>query len=567
MSSIVTRQATPNSSAVDALPVNSRKRASLDDVSDVEGRNIKKLRGDITNAKKDKRKRKKKKKMPVVIGIGSTSKSNAPIIITSRSVHLMPALDLAKSSNQNSLPPSEPLLSTAMNTNVSEANSPPEPDASILVIGKLNVELATKSALIHTHENAMSQVQQNITCQICLDLLYKPYAVAPCGHIACYSCLMSWFSRPTEDGASTHQPPIYLRKKTCPHCRATVRDTPVEVWAVKNIVNSLVGTGLLIGLPPPPVSDDSGSGGETGTRTDTLKEDLWKDIFYAPRSSILSLTSREDAGIRDDEDGGVYRCVECMHEIAGGVCTHCLRIYRAHPDYDYSDDIDDDEDDAFFDAGFDEHLEEADYDHYDLEDDVYLGNVFFDFPYHRPRRVPLRRNRGVANRNEDIEITGSVGEGHEIDDMAGFIDDSEDHELAEEAQQNSDTGEVEEVDLVNLDLDYDSVAAANSSQGPTEVIEVTDEDDEDEIPTRPARRRGVNRVQNTIILLSDDEGEESEEDNAHLVPSDDDEYGEEFDSDGMNHSDGIQFVDADDPNLESSYWDNLDDENGDIYHF
>lgn len=32
----------------------------------------------------------------------------------------------------------------------------------------------------------------------------------------------------------------------------------------------------------------------------------------------------------DMEDGGVYRCLDCMHEIWDGICTACNRVYPGH---------------------------------------------------------------------------------------------------------------------------------------------------------------------------------------------------------------------------------------------
>jgi len=53
----------------------------------------------------------------------------------------------------------------------------------------------------------------------------------------------------------------------------------------------------------------------------------------------------EDVGMLDLEDGGIYRCLDCMHEIWDGICTSCGRVYPGHrPDVD--DGHDDDEDDV-----------------------------------------------------------------------------------------------------------------------------------------------------------------------------------------------------------------------------
>ncbi|KAJ3719118.1 hypothetical protein DFJ43DRAFT_1042762 [Lentinula guzmanii] len=520
MSSFVTRQATPGPSTVDNLSINSRKRSSLDDASDTESHSAKKLRGDALSTKTDKKKRKRKRrKIPVVTSIDSISKSEPPIAVVSR---------IKLTIRMQSQPLSDLTTPTAINSRAKETTATAVHGTNINEVERLNAEIATKSALICRHESAMSQIQQNITCQICLDLLYKPYALAPCGHIACYSCLMSWFSRPTEEGAD--QPPIYLRKKSCPHCRTTVRDTPVEVWAIKNMVNSLGSTGLLVGLP--------------------LSPSQWLDIFYPHRSSFLSLASREDAGIRDDEDGGVYRCVDCMHEIASGACTHCHRIYRAHGDFEFGDDLEDDDDAPFFDLAFHHHLDDADY---DQEDDDYIQDAILDFAYNFPSgfRMPrLSRNRG------HVEAAELDDGDDESDSMSGFIDDGEIREMEEEDLGGRNIGEVDR------DLDYDDVAGANASEGPNEVVEVSD--DEDERPTGPARRRVVNRAQTTINLLSDEEDagkdDADEEENEDYLSDEDSEANDE-----IYYQDDIYLGDDDNPHSDSAYEDGHDDEYGYIY--
>jgi hypothetical protein len=61
-------------------------------------------------------------------------------------------------------------------------------------------------------------------------------------------------------------------------------------------------------------------------------------------------------GMYDAEDGGIYRCLDCMHEIWDGVCSSCGRVYSGHEDY--GDNVSDEEysglgvEDAFLEMGF-----------------------------------------------------------------------------------------------------------------------------------------------------------------------------------------------------------------------
>ncbi|KAF9224763.1 hypothetical protein BS17DRAFT_778997 [Gyrodon lividus] len=218
---------------------------------------------------------------------------------------------------------------------------------------QLTQELKSKNDLIASHQALLNQVQQAVTCQICLDLMYKPYALAPCGHLACYSCLVQWFKAPPPDNRPA--PPAIMRKKSCPHCRAVVRERPIEVWGVKSIAQSVGKSGLAPIQIPALINSP-----------ETLKanSDPWKDIFpkagdagrprfpwFFPGADIdddddipiADIAPRgEDVGMLDMEDGGIYRCLDCMHEIWDGICTSCGRVYPGHrPDVDDADDDDD----------------------------------------------------------------------------------------------------------------------------------------------------------------------------------------------------------------------------------
>ncbi|KIK94445.1 hypothetical protein PAXRUDRAFT_827981 [Paxillus rubicundulus Ve08.2h10] len=262
--------------------------------------------------------------------------------------------------NPNVEPAGETMPSSPMGKKaVAPPDKPiPKPQCNSLedTVAQLTQELKSKNDLIASHRTLLNQVQQAVTCQICLDLMYKPYALAPCGHLACYSCLVQWFRAPPPDNRPA--PQAIMRKKTCPHCRAVVRDRPIEVWAVKGIAQSVGKSGLApIQIPAhidPPESMNA-------------NPDPWKDIFpheggpgrrrfpwFFPDAHInddddipiANIAPRgEDVGMLDLEDGGIYRCLDCMHEIWDGLCTSCGRVYPGHrPDVD--DAHEDDEDDA-----------------------------------------------------------------------------------------------------------------------------------------------------------------------------------------------------------------------------
>ncbi|TFY51852.1 hypothetical protein EVJ58_g10342, partial [Rhodofomes roseus] len=133
--------------------------------------------------------------------------------------------------------------STATSLKGKEKASPTSPSAVSVATSALAVEvaslkaqLAAKTELSSKQGTLLSALHQSLTCQICLDPLHKPYALAPCGHIACHGCLIAWFQAPPADAHPHDVLPVLLRKKTCPHCRTVVRERPIEVWAVKDMV-------------------------------------------------------------------------------------------------------------------------------------------------------------------------------------------------------------------------------------------------------------------------------------------------------------------------------------------
>ncbi len=238
--------------------------------------------------------------------------------------------------------------------------------------------------------------------------MHKPYALAPCGHTTCYGCLVRWFTVPTNPEAANAAPAendgldailnspmavngAYIRrKKTCPACRAAVADRPIEMWGIKGMVAAFVKSGLgELPLPPPAAA-------EAGANVDP-----WRNIFrkaaapnrhigflpfFAPAAPPAGDEDREQMGWYDGEDGGIYRCNDCYHEILYGYCSDCGRRYAGHLGGDDDDDEDDDED------------------HSDL-----------DYPRfrHRPRR---REDVDDESVDDEEMYMARVGWGNEIDD-------------------------------------------------------------------------------------------------------------------------------------------------------
>lgn len=67
-------------------------------------------------------------------------------------------------------------------------------------------------------EQHLIRIRTSVTCTICVQLLYEPFTLG-CGHTYCYGCLCSWFHG-KKNG------------KTCPNCRAHVKQMPTQNYLV-----------------------------------------------------------------------------------------------------------------------------------------------------------------------------------------------------------------------------------------------------------------------------------------------------------------------------------------------
>ncbi|KAL3431082.1 hypothetical protein BDV09DRAFT_177173 [Aspergillus tetrazonus] len=66
----------------------------------------------------------------------------------------------------------------------------------------------------------LGDLEKELTCSICTDLLFQPLTLLDCLHTFCGSCLKEWFYTQASRRPSTTTP-----RYTCPSCRARVRET------------------------------------------------------------------------------------------------------------------------------------------------------------------------------------------------------------------------------------------------------------------------------------------------------------------------------------------------------
>ncbi|KAF2008661.1 hypothetical protein BU24DRAFT_402903 [Aaosphaeria arxii CBS 175.79] len=64
----------------------------------------------------------------------------------------------------------------------------------------------------------LMDLEKELTCSICTDLLYQPLTLLDCLHTFCGACLKEWFQFQASTATSIHP-------YTCPSCRASVRTT------------------------------------------------------------------------------------------------------------------------------------------------------------------------------------------------------------------------------------------------------------------------------------------------------------------------------------------------------
>ncbi|KAL1954296.1 hypothetical protein VTO42DRAFT_1438 [Malbranchea cinnamomea] len=120
-------------------------------------------------------------------------------------------------------------------------------------------------------------LEKELTCSICTELLYQPLTLLDCLHTFCGSCLKEWFSWQASSSVSVNRRTRY----TCPSCRASVRDTRHD---------AKVATLLDLFLQANP----------TKARSNEEKEEI--DKKYKPGESVLAVSSDDTDSSVDEHD-------------------------------------------------------------------------------------------------------------------------------------------------------------------------------------------------------------------------------------------------------------------------
>ncbi|KAH7344326.1 hypothetical protein BKA66DRAFT_434250 [Pyrenochaeta sp. MPI-SDFR-AT-0127] len=147
-------------------------------------------------------------------------------------------------------------------------------------------------------------LERELTCSICTDLLFQPLTLLDCLHTFCGACLKEWFAFQASTAASIHP-------YTCPACRASVRTTQP---------NATVTTLLEIFLKANP---------ERGKSEDEKQADRDK---FTPGDNVLPKLRR-----RDERDEAERRMLEEMQQLSlreAGIASGqsaSLELPQEHP--------------------------------------------------------------------------------------------------------------------------------------------------------------------------------------------------------------------------------------------
>ncbi|KAI9665185.1 MAG: hypothetical protein M1831_002195 [Alyxoria varia] len=143
-------------------------------------------------------------------------------------------------------------------------------------------------------------LDKELTCSICADILYQPLALLDCLHAFCGSCLKEWFAfqkaRADQEHARSHSSRPKPYSFTCPSCRANVRDTRP---------NATVTTLLEMFLKEHPESAKSQADRDAIARTYKPGEPVLPaqpDVAASRRHRSRTGQLRVDDGSEDDDE-------------------------------------------------------------------------------------------------------------------------------------------------------------------------------------------------------------------------------------------------------------------------
>ncbi|KAF2277049.1 uncharacterized protein EI97DRAFT_417035 [Westerdykella ornata] len=137
-------------------------------------------------------------------------------------------------------------------------------------------------------KSGLADLEKELTCSICTELLYQPLTLLDCLHTFCGACLKEWFAFQASTATSLHP-------YTCPSCRATVQKTQR---------NASVTTLLEVFLKANPGKGKS----EEDKKADREK--------YKPGDNVLPKLRRRDGEREEELEDEERRMLERVQELS-----------------------------------------------------------------------------------------------------------------------------------------------------------------------------------------------------------------------------------------------------------
>ncbi|KAJ3777701.1 hypothetical protein FB446DRAFT_659601 [Lentinula raphanica] len=221
----------------------------------------------------------------------------------------------------------------------------------------------------HTRdEELIGAFETSLTCNICMEVLNKPFSLSPCGHTFCMQDLQEWFRKapPTDDDMDVDQDdPDYLlyRQKTCPACRAIVTGRPLPVFLVRDLVSALLKAKYSGG--------PAGNGASAARRSSSpyISDDPWEGLFADEDDA------EEDGDDEDESDAGGVPFGFLYSETDSEMDVH-----EDDSEYDSNGEPGAEEDNS---AGDDEEEDGSSEGDEDSSDEVYYISPDYEEPYHQ----------------------------------------------------------------------------------------------------------------------------------------------------------------------------------------
>lgn len=60
---------------------------------------------------------------------------------------------------------------------------------------RLQKEVESKDAALNAQKETISYIYGQCTCTVCMELVWRPHVLSPCGHVFCARCLVAWFTK------------------------------------------------------------------------------------------------------------------------------------------------------------------------------------------------------------------------------------------------------------------------------------------------------------------------------------------------------------------------------------